>query len=541
MNGLPTWLAQPSGRWWSWLAMATALAAGAVGVLRGTYAAGGSDSYCYVSQATSWLDGSAGRAQTVPFATPWPNVALTLAPAGYVPAPHVPGAIAPICPPGFGVLMAGANAVLGAPGIYALVPVMGVLLVWSTFLVGCALRGPAVGAVAAVLTAASPIFLYQVVQPMSDIPSAAAWITALAAATARAPRWTIAGAAAGLAVMIRPNLAPALLVLGATTWFTTPASARRTALVHVVAGGAPFALATAWAHAVVYGSPFRAGYGSLDQLFSSSHVGPNLTRYATWLTDTQTPFVWLALASPLVALVAARSPAHAGAHLAANRTVALVLSAFAAVVIGIYLPYTVFEDWWYLRFLLPALPAILILASDGGAALLSVVWRPFVVSAVMIGVAGALAVLGVRTAGERSAFDLWRSERRFVTAGEAVARIVPQDGVVWSSFHSGNVRLYGHRASVMWDALPEDWLDRAVSSLAAEGRPSFLVLDSFEEPVFRARFERASPLGALDWPPRVEIGNVVRIWSFEDRARFLAGDPPRTERLAVVPRANRSR
>lgn len=550
------WLERMGPNAWAGVALAAALSTSYAGVSRGTYAAGGSDSYCYVSQASSWLDGSIARAQVVGFATPWPNAELTLAPAGYVPSPHIPGGIAPICPPGFGLVMAVAAAVAGPNAVYGVVPILGGVLVWCTFVLGRALRGGALGAAAAILTAASPIVLYQVVQPMSDIPAAAAWLMALALliVPTRA-RLLGAGAATSLAVMMRPNLAPAVLVLAVAVWRhphpTTgdadprPPSPRPLMRAAMFAcGGMPLALVTAWAHDTVYGSPLRAGYGNLDGLFALAHVGPNVSRYATWLNDSHTPVVWLAALAPLLAWRRHRT------------WLGLLLSAFVVTVVCAYLPYTIFDDWWYLRFLLPAIPLVLMLSlyvMAEGISWASVTgtlaagrprsrpvvgWATTAIAAVLT---IALSIQFVRTAIDRSAFNLWRSDGRFITTGHAVARLVPATGVVWSAFHSGNVRLYGHRPSILWDALPADWLDRALDSLTREGRESFLVLDSFEEPVFRQRFEQASAFGALDWPPRVQVGNAVKIWAFADRSRFLAGERTPTERLALTPRGGRDR
>ena len=36
--------------------------------------------------------------------------------------------------------------------------------------------------------------------------------------------------------------------------------------------------------------------------------------------------------------------------------------ALAVVTIALYLPYRVFDDWWYIRFLLPAIPFLIVLS-----------------------------------------------------------------------------------------------------------------------------------------------------------------------------------
>ena len=65
--------------------------------------------------------------------------------------------------------------------------------------------------IAAVLLAFTPVFLFQSIQPMSDVPVTAAWMLCFLLAHRNARRsW--AGIACALAVLIRPNLAPLAIV-----------------------------------------------------------------------------------------------------------------------------------------------------------------------------------------------------------------------------------------------------------------------------------------------------------------------------------------
>ena len=66
----------------------------------------------------------------------------------------------------------------GRDAVFLVVPVLGAAAVWLMFLLGSRVAGPTAGALAAVLFAASPIFLFQVVQPMSDVPATAWWLLA---------------------------------------------------------------------------------------------------------------------------------------------------------------------------------------------------------------------------------------------------------------------------------------------------------------------------------------------------------------------------
>ena len=104
---------------------------------------------------------------------------------------------------------------LGGIGAAALVvPLFGALLIWGTFLAGSRF-GARVGVASAGLAACSPVFLYQLVQPMSDVPAAACWMLAVAAVTGtRRNGSALGGLAAATAILIRPNLVPLAAPLG---------------------------------------------------------------------------------------------------------------------------------------------------------------------------------------------------------------------------------------------------------------------------------------------------------------------------------------
>ena len=86
----------------------------------------------------------------------------------------------------------------------------------SAFVIARRLAGGMAGATAAILTATSPIVLFQVVQPMNDVLAAALWLAALALLIdqdSRRSPLVAAGILIGLAILVRPNLAPLALVV----------------------------------------------------------------------------------------------------------------------------------------------------------------------------------------------------------------------------------------------------------------------------------------------------------------------------------------
>jgi 4-amino-4-deoxy-L-arabinose transferase-like glycosyltransferase len=483
------------------------------GVQWGTFVAGGSDSYCYAAQAERWASGRLRVVEPLALEAPWPDAALTFAPAGHVPSPTLAGAVAPICPAGLSLAMAPFRIAGGRDAIFLVVPLFGALLIGATYALG-ARYGARVGLAAALLTACSPIVLYQLVQPMSDVPAAALWMLAVAAATGTKPRGSVvAGVAAGAAILMRPNLVLLGVPIGLFL-LLRPERTRRERLHaagRYAAGAAVGCLAVAAIQQTLYGSPFSSGYGSLDALFALDHVAPNAIRYAQWMTDAHTVAWLLAIASPVLLPGALSS----------------LLVAVIIVNVGLYLPYIVFEHWSFLRFLLPAVPVTLILV----VATIDAAWRrlrlPHVAPALAVA-ALALGALFLRAAIDRNAFQLHRLEARYARAGTFAGAYLPANALVITSWQSGSVRFYGSRPTLVWDALDAAWLDRTIAFTRSRGLEPFLLFERWEEPLFRARFG-GSGIAALDWPPAAEIGGQVRIYRPGDRGRYLAGQDVVTE------------
>jgi hypothetical protein len=545
------------------VALVTAMFLGIVGLTRGTWAVGGSDSSCYALMADAFAHGSLQPVTALAREAPWPDAPRTFAPAGFIPSPIDASAASPICAPGFALLLAPFLWVGGADAIFIVTALAGAVLIWLTFVFTTRLAGPVAGAAAAVIVATTPIVLFQVMQPMNDITVAALWMGVLVAATTRGPRrsWWL-GTLTGLAILVRPNLAPAaavvglwLIAAGATADDPQPATAgavvvderpdrppataangatgmtRRLAAFAI--GGAPFALILIWLNIALYGHALQSGYGSTADLFSLQHMLPNVRQYGRALIETQ-------LGLPLLGLMAIRSvrgPARSAIGLAL---------AISASVVAVYLLYRPFPEWWYLRFFLPALvpmTALAVAAVAGAAAALSrdprftsrattaVNQRRFSLAATLL-IAAATAVMaiyGVTTARERQAFDLQRLERRFRLTGELARDRLPANGVFLTIWESGTVRFHAGRTPVLWDSLDPSELERAIAWLTARGLDPYILIERWEESQFRARFAAHSPLGDLDWPPRFDIDRQVRVFKPSDREAYMAGGNVPTE------------
>src|SRR5712691_11378048 len=219
----------------------------------GIFAAGGADAYGYVSQASLWAQ---GRLVTPdPLAEIEPVLGPAAAPLGYRLA-RTEGAIVPIYPPGLPLAMALALKIAGPSAVYYVVPILGGIAVWLTYILGARLEGPITGTIAAVLFAFSPLFIFHTLEPMSDVPVTTWWLLAWVFAISPST-WAPLGAglAVSAAVLTRPNLVPLAIVLVAVVGANRPRLPR---LALFAAGSIPGCLIVAAINAHLYGSPLAS-------------------------------------------------------------------------------------------------------------------------------------------------------------------------------------------------------------------------------------------------------------------------------------------
>ena len=191
--------------------------------------------------------------------------------------------------------------------------------------------------------------------------------------------------------------------------------------------------------------------------------------------------------------------------------------ALALTTIALYLPYRVFDDWWYIRFLLPAVVFLIVLSV---AAIRQILDRVRLDSAIVL--AAIVPLIGawwIHAARQRHAFDLRDWERHFIDAGRFADRL-PANAAVLTVKHSGSVHYYSQRTIVAWDTLEPASLDRALTFLRERGLMPMLLIDVEEEPAFRARFGASSDIGRLDWPPTARPSRTVHVYDPADRARY---------------------
>ena len=292
----------------------------------------------------------------------------------------------PRYPPGMSLLVAASSPAFGVARGAGVRTVLACALL--TVLVAAALAwrlgGGWPAAAAALLLAIAPLHVVWSKHVMSDVPSAllvtivAAWLV-VDAARARSTLRTLARAAlVGLSVGVRtanvallPALAVAELWCAAGRRASPGATGRRRARVATgLALAAGFAVGLApllLYNGVRFGAPWRSGYDLWHGAeFDLGHAlrsplatgSGNLRFYATALAGLGDLYAWpLALGVVLGALVLWRGRP-------AGRALLAFVALLVAALLAIYVPFF----WQDTRFLLPALPLLLVVAAQGTAA-----------------------------------------------------------------------------------------------------------------------------------------------------------------------------
>jgi hypothetical protein len=499
------------------LAVAALAAYGAWLYRHSVRAVGGSDSSGYVNTARSILAGRiVERVRGLDELGLDDRFAPALTPLAYLPGPR-PRTMSPYYPPGFPLHIAAATVLLGGSdaALFVVNPLAAALCLALMFLLARQLglsRGWA-AAGAAILGGCS-VFVCQAVQPMSDV-LATLWAVAAVLAALRSRQrdgWALAaGAALGIAVLVRPtNAMLALPFALALRW-------QRRTVALAAAGGLPFAIFyMAWNRAA-YGGSLHTGYAA--QMAWDLGLGffrPRFHHYVHWVVaqlSVLVPVGWLALA---------------GDRRAPGRDRLLLLGWFAPFLI-FYCFWAPYAEWWYTRFLLPALPAMIVGALLVARDLLALLasrdgWRRLRAPAAVL-LAATVAYAEWQTARQVQPVVLGNWGQKFADGCRALGReVAGRKVLVVSMEFSGAVRYYNDLAPLRWDAMSPPELATVVDRAATRGYAVYGILLSQE-------IERARSQVAGTWTRVAAIGDGVTIWriAVAPRSRCPGGAAPLPE------------
>ena len=478
--------------------LALGIYAWTLGSRLGAHAAG-SDSSGYLNQARLLERGEVATApRSLDGVPPHEAAPFLYVPLGFRPVSFDPPAMAPTYPTGLSLLVLAAAKLAGwanAPNwIAALHGLAGVLVTYA--LGRCVGLTPRWSTLAAAMIAVSPLFIFMGLQAMSDVP-ALVWAT-LAIVCAETSRrssigWAVAaGAAFGLAVLLRPTNALMLVPLAIAFQ-----QAWRRWLAWVL-GGLPAALFLAWYQHAAYGAIFTTGYSGITSAFKPGLFWPTLVHYAKWLPLLFSPLVVLIVALPWV-------PTH-------QRRTALLLGTWFVLLAGCYAFYDhTHETWWYLRFLLPAAPALIVAALLVAQAWLAGRrWSEAVRTVAFTVALLALIIFGAWQTKRLHAHHVGLQERLYPMACDWARRNFPPEAMVLAMQVTGALQYHTTFGFVRWDHASAGDAARIRAACEREGRPLYAILFAFEE---------TDALNA--WSPEAwdKIGQVDQVSFWQYRAR----------------------
>jgi hypothetical protein len=461
-----------------------------------SFAVGGSDSSGYLNAARLFSSGRVAEPirGIVRLGLP-DDYGQVFVPLGYTPIER-PRMMAPSYPPGLPLHMAVAARVAGWSRAPFLVPPLAAVACLVLFwLLARELRLPRSFALAGcALLAFFPTFVFQALQPMSDVP-ATAWALAAVFAAYRARArggvgWAaLAGASYGVGVLVRPTNA----LLLAPLLFALPA--RPKAWLGFVAGGVPAAAFLATYDTALFGRPWTTGYRTtLADGMEWGHFPERARHYGFWLARLLTPLVplgWLAVAADRSAPLRDR---------------AVLVSWFGAFFL-FYCFYAPYEAWWYTRFLLPGVPALIL-----GALVVARDVLPreedarIPRTAAVTGIALVVAALVVEVNFIEKNFvrKFYRSERIYPRACEMARRRVPENGIVASMQMSGALHYYTPLTYAMHNWLLPERFAALRTETESRGYRWYALLSPFETEEVRKNLPG-------DWREIDRAGDIV-LW-----------------------------
>ena len=464
--------ARPAPRWFVWLGV---IALAGYALFLGTHTtvvAGGSDSSGYLNSARLLATGRLQTKVRVPpeFGEPSEAGRKHFSPAGFNTFPGNPH-LTPVYPSGLPLHFALAGKLLGwnaGPFLVQLLAALGA--VWLCYRLGRELGiDYTLSAAGAAMLAVFPVFLFTSIQTLSDT-LATTWtlIALLCGLRARASAcWAMTcGAALAIGVLVRPTnltLAPALVVL-------VGLNVRR--LAWFVAGGVPGAAWLAFYNHQLFGGALHSGYGNIYADFGLQHFWPSVRHFTRWIL-LFLPAVMLAF--PFAALMD---------RLGRKRELfALVLA--AAAFIGLYLFYEIFrDDWWCLRYILPAIASLIPAGLLGAEALARGpgsrwprAFRPAFALVLTVWAVGNSWHWTKRL----SVFQVPKYEQAYADAARAVRVQAPPGALVVCAQLSGALYYYTDLPTLIFDAItPEEFAQYTLRARSAN-RAIYAVLFDVEE------------------------------------------------------------
>lgn len=434
---------------------------------RGVSIASASDASGYFNSARLLADGATGSpVKSIPGLQPPAWNYYYQQPLGFV-AENDSTLLRPTYPVGLPLLLLVAAKLVGWQHAAILVNVLSALGIgWLTVLLGrrfCELRWPWLLTAVALLLGC-PLLIYFSLQPMSDVAATFWTLLAILAAAQSRGKWSwgwISGAAVGIAVLVRPTNALVLLPVA----FLMGCNWR--AWLALIVAGLPFAAIQAVYNLWIYGHIFTSGYGDVSHLLQSKFVAHNLAHFSHWIPQLLTPLVILALGLPWL--------------VRRNPRVTIAFVSWFTVLTGFYaFYYHSGETWWYLRFILPMFPVLILCAAMVAQKLTdllpSQVWRASLLALVVLLGSNHLFKLNHKL----DVTSVRHADQAYLDTMQWLKNNAPDNAVVTAMQASGALHFYTDFPLVRYDLLPPEEFTRVARIISANQQPIYAPLFPFE-------------------------------------------------------------
>lgn len=408
-------------------AVAVAIAYFAFLIAHISYAAGGADSSGYLNEARLLAHGHArAPVHLVDALHVDPSYTSAFVPLGFHASKS--GTMVPTYPPGLPAILAIAAAIAGwGVGPFVVGPLAAtgcLLLMYAVARQFDISHSMAIGGAA--ILAVFPPFVLIAIQPVSDVVATFFALSAVWCALRANPY--AAGFAFAVGVAVRPT--NALLIIA----IICAVGAQRASVIRIVIGALPVAIALAWFNTAMYGNPVLTGYG-IAATESARNVASAFLAFTGWSVLMLTPLI-----------VPGGLLAAFDRHVDGWKRSTLVAWFLPFL---LFYPFIGISGWWFVRYLLPAIPTaiigFLILLRDLS---LSKVTVAFVL----------LFTIGVpyRMTRHFHVTAIRKENTIYPDAEGWVQRQIPKDALLVAGEMSGSFYYYANRETVRWEMLDRD-------------------------------------------------------------------------------------
>jgi hypothetical protein len=431
---------------------------------------GGSDNSGYFNEARLIARGELHAPMRTLAGIPAAEMPFLYVPLGFKPAADGSDRLVPTYPPGLPLLLIPAAAVAGwnhaGDALLLIHSLAGLALVFALGRI-CGLPESWALAGSAVL-AASPLYLFTSLQALSDVP-ATVWAAAAVIAAFKSRGHSGWALASGLCISVSFLIRPNNFLIGIPILIVVGMSPRRVLLV--VLGSLPGIAAWMAINRLAYGAPMQSGYGAIGNEFHTALISGTLGYYVRWLPLLLSPIVFVA---PAIVALYRLSP-----------RISAVLASWAIAYLAFFSAYRwTHEQWWFLRFLLPAAPALIVaglVVSHYWLSIFKERYSETVRRILPLFLLAAAISVEVRQSGPfREACAIGHGERKYGRVSAWLNAHVPADSAIVMSQASGALFYFTHFTLLRYEDMNPSISRRVASTLQSEHRSLFAVLFPFE-------------------------------------------------------------